>query len=374
MRMKVGMGRGRIALLGVTLAAAVTVTGAIPASAGGTNSYGYLGHTPGVGLHWILDNPGPDPHSPPVTCSYGGSPGYELKTMLIRQPVIFASRSGTQRVGWRALIQSADVISGSWQAYDRTPFSRANATRSVPAAFQPRTVAFPADVEDNRWYRVLYDLVWYGANGTTVVERARHLAYWYLIKGSFRLPEQCPSTNDPLTRLAADPAPRGISEGTHTGRRGLHWILEMLGPYPEYPPVVCEYDSSDDLERLHIRRPIVFARDAGPGVQRQDVGWRAIIQTSPAGGGPPVWTTVAQTSLTRRSATDIAWADLRPKTYVVDLADYDALRVIYRLFWYRGSDGPQVGRADHVPVWYKVEFPSGLGTWREADCLSNWSG
>src|SRR5687767_5838201 len=99
-------------------AAAIMVVLALaaPAAAAVPDMEGAGAHTDDVGLHWLLDWPAPLEEHAPVICRYNFT-SQELTRLLIRQPVIFADVSGgprTQRVGWRALIQRANVQTGPW--------------------------------------------------------------------------------------------------------------------------------------------------------------------------------------------------------------------------------------------------------------------
>jgi len=356
--------------LGTALLALVVT--ALPA-AGGATMYGYGPHTDDVGLHWILDAPGPDPERPAVVCTYGG-PGLELKKMLIRQPVLFADVSDgarTQRVGWRAVIQRANGPGGPWQTYGQTSVTKAPATGQFPADLLPKTFDFPANVEQYDLYRVLYKLFWYGSNGTTIVDQAWHRPLWYGTQGAgFGQQEQCYSTFAPAL---AGGEPYG--EGVHSGKPGLHWILDSFGPYPEYPAVSCEYDESSKLARIAIRRPIVFARDTGPGVNRGDVAWKALLQTTLQNSGNESWVTVDETSSTRRSASDVAMADFLPKRFDFDVGiGIVAYRIVYRITWYKGTTSTVTGRADHFPLWYELDYDGGLFGWHQGLCYSDGSG
>lgn len=350
------------------LAAAIPLVIAMTASAGAEvpDMHGAGKHTERVGLHWILDAPMPPPEHAAVVCRYDAT-SRELVRMVIRQPVIFADVSRgprTQRVGWQAVVQHADDITGPWQASDRTPLQRASATGKYPADFRPEKVPMPGDVGLHPYYRVVYRLYWYAGDGTRVADRAIHRPVFYsLATGSNRsyLSDHCESR-------------QGIgSAGTvlldHTGRPGPHWILDHYGPEPEYPAVTCEYDSTGELVRMGIRRPIVLARDTGGGVQRGDVAWRAIIQMTPQNSTHEEWTTIARTRATRRPATDLTWADFLPKTYeVADPGIAIGLRVVYRISWYRGTTAQKAGSAEHLVAWYRLDHAAAPSTWEDDYC------
>jgi len=167
-----------------------------------------------------------------------------------------------------------------------------------------------------------------------------------------------------VTRTARDPIPASGA-----------WILDHIGPYQEFPAVSCEYDAQSKLDRVVVRRPMVLARDQGPGTDRQDVAWRAELQSSALNSGSEAWEKVSETSLSRERATDGRWAEFLPKVIDVD-PDTDQLlfRVVYRLIWYRGTTNQVAGRATHWPLWYRVAFSSGLSTWKTTSCYADGSG
>jgi hypothetical protein len=360
----------RRAVLPALLAGVLTaVVGAPAAAQGGFDGAG--AHTGKQGLHWLLDTWDAPPEYPAVTCRY--TAGFKLRRLEIRPPVMFAEVSEgprTQRVGWRAIVQSAETAGGPWSTYRNLPLVKASATGKVTAPFRPVATDLPSDVDEHVYYRVLYRLFWYGPNGTTQTGRADHRPSLYGVRGpGFNqwVARQCEALLSGVT--AGVPAP----PLQHTGKVGPHWILDTPGTPVEYPAVTCDYDSNGLLSRMRIRRPIVLARNTGPGVQRQDVAWKALIQYTPANSGFEEWYPFGETKTTRRSASELDWANWLPRVFdTPQPKGIIGLRVVYRMTWFKGTTNQVVGRAEHAPVAYLVDPAVGPSYVEDGYCyLSN---
>jgi hypothetical protein len=339
--------------LGALLAGAIMIGSATPAAAGVEI---FLAHDMRIGPHWIPDPQGPNPEQPAVTCRYEAD---ELERMTILQPVIFpypGAAPGPQQVGWRAHIQWADNLAGPWNAYAATPVTTATATRTWPADLRPKVYHFPSNVEQHPFYRVVYRLLWYQPGKP--VAKALHTIAWYrgLYEGNkLGFDRGCRSA---LIKAASTRAPvPPFGEGPHPGVQGVHWILDSFGAPPEYTAATCVYENAE-VARVRVRRPIVFARDTGPGVQQQDVGWKAVIQTADSNVDPE-WQNLVETSVVRRRTSDVAWADFRDRTVQLpDDVPGVVLRVVYRMYWYQGSSTSEANRAVHVAYWYTMVYGS----------------
>ena len=116
--------RWGMAVVGAVLA--LSLVGG-PATAGGVPP-GYGPHTGHLGLHWILVNEAPEtgPELPAVQCVYGDS-SLRLKLLRIRQPVLLANRAEgfrSQRVGWQAIVETADDPGGPWSTYAASTWTK----------------------------------------------------------------------------------------------------------------------------------------------------------------------------------------------------------------------------------------------------------
>jgi hypothetical protein len=355
----------RTRIASATVFLLLVATGGSLSARAGEEMYGRGEHRGSYGLHWILDAPAVPPEHPAVTCRYDSESDL-LVSMLVRQPVLFADVSeGPQRqlVGWRAIVQGADDVNGPWRFVARSPVVKAFATGRYPADLPSFTIRF-AEVPAYHVVRILYRLTWYSGDGKAVEGRASHRPRLYGLSREgpdSYLSDHC-ETATGISVVGRD------GEGQHTGQQGLHWILDHSGPDPEYPAVTCEYGSQGEILRVRIRRPIAFARDAGPGVQSADVAGKGLIQSTPQNEGSEIWSTVGETAESTLRATDLAWADFLPKQAPIPAGGL-AIRVVYVLAWSDPSTGTLLGTAEHYPVWYLVETAEGTTTWQDDHCL-----
>ena len=307
---------------------------------------------------------------PAVTCSYAGG---KLDRIRVRQPVVFGDDRGpgedAQWVGWRAVVQYSDDLS-VWSFYRQSPLVKMRASDKYPADFLPTTIDLPGSVADHGAYRVQYRFFWYYPNKGTLDGRARHVPYWITLRyGS--ITDLSDGYCYPLVKaLTTAGMTTGPGYGPHEPKFGAHWILDSIDA--EYPAVTCTYEGEQDLVRMTIRRPIVFARDRSRGVDRQRVGWRAVIQWTD-NILPVTWHTYRRTSMSRDQASDRQWADFLPKAvaFPASVTDHAYYRVVYELFWYAPGGTTVTGRALHLPGRYWT--PVGPGYLQEAVCISNWS-
>jgi hypothetical protein len=363
--------RMTIAALGAVLAIGIVVA---PASAAEPPP-GVGPHSGSTGLHWILDNPGPDPEIPAVTCLYGGSSS-SLKLFRVRQPVLLANTSAgfnRQKVGWKAVVESADDPAGPWTAETSTGWTNATAVAPFPVDLAPKEVAPPSGPLTGNVYRVTYVLRWYRANGT-VDGTARHSATWFRATGpfpAFKIADGCSpavmvvaSANRPAGPLLPD------SVLAHSGKRGAHWILDSPPPSPEFSAATCRYDTSDALVSIGVRRPMILARDTGPGTQAQDVAWRAVLEASQTNTGTEVFgDVIARSPWSRVRATELSWAKVQPRSFAIGaLPEYQIVRVVYELRWFKGSTNQIVGRAKHTPVTYEGILSDDSVIWMTGHC------
>jgi hypothetical protein len=108
----------------------------------------------------------------------------KLTRLDVRPPQMW-SIAGTQRVGWRFIVQRAkkptSTFNDPWFTTYRSAIQTATATQVDSAAFTPMhvKVAVPkGTLERNHAYRVMLKLFWYRANGT-VQGTAKYLLSYY---------------------------------------------------------------------------------------------------------------------------------------------------------------------------------------------------
>jgi hypothetical protein len=360
--------------------AAVLVVGAgaaLPVAAGVPGDpYGEGDRTGAWGLHWILDSAEEDPEYPAATCRYDALG--RLTAIKIVQPVLFAEVSGgprTQQVGWRADVYSVDSpVGGSGDPVGSTSVSRAFATGKLPADLLPKTWKAGADATVHQAYRIVYRLFWYDAEGD-VTGTAAHWPYTYgETDGSFRElnRQRCPSQRK---AVPANVGPAGWDPILHAGKPGKHWLLDNVGPNPQYPAITCRFDETGMLTGIRARRPIVLARDAGAGIQSQDVGWVLRVEGALTEDDAQAedFQPIASTPMIRKRATERLWADFLPRTVSRTSAwsSYHAVRLVYRLRWYAPGGTKPKGTAEHAARWHARDLDGTLDDSAYAYCVTD---
>jgi hypothetical protein len=138
----------------------------------------------------------------------------------------------------------------------------------------------------------------------------------------------------------------------HQGKVGSHRLRDSAGR----PGVECFYESTNPnsptestLEGLNVRPPVVFARNATAGVDRQDVGWQFIVQRH----HNTTWTEVLRTSIHFKSATDSTPAafEKRGTNFLGNSAS--RYRVIVKTYWLSSTNGVVAGTARNRVDFYK---------------------
>ncbi len=124
-----------------------------------------------VGVHALRDTFG----QPGVRCRYTGassSTSFEgpLAAINVRPPRMRA-RSGTQRVGWRVIVQRKRP-GQSWTTVRRTPVVTRTTTTGKDAPFSRRRVAISGPSSPGPSFRVVVKMIWY-RNGK-IAGTARH--------------------------------------------------------------------------------------------------------------------------------------------------------------------------------------------------------
>ncbi|MBX3031049.1 MAG: hypothetical protein KF809_12945 [Chloroflexi bacterium] len=131
-----------------------------------------------VGAHSLQDTFA----QPGARCRYTGassSTSFEgpLTAINVRAPRIRA-RSGTQRVGWRVIVQRKRP-GQSWTTVRRTAVVTATATTGKDAKLGRQRVAVSGPSSPGPSFRVLVKMIWY--RGSKVEGTARHRVDRYLV-------------------------------------------------------------------------------------------------------------------------------------------------------------------------------------------------
>ncbi len=140
-------------------------------------------------------------------------------------------------------------------------------------------------------------------------------------------------------------APSAVTADTpvsHGGTFGPHALTDSL----EYPGATCRYDDDQNVDRIRVRPPTVFARDRTSARDMQWVGWVVELQYRSDSG---TFSTVQRSSVVKVTAWDDAPAPFRQRTVTIDRPrGSGSWRVVSRMIWYKpGTAGTWQGTARH---------------------------
>jgi hypothetical protein len=290
---------------------------------------------------------------PGATCTYGGAGN--LRSISIRQPIVFAfDRTGstdTEWVGWRYRIEYKDLgtAGGGYQDWSDMAvgaWTKVRATDRSNADWASMTYRLPDDAPAHLLYRVSLDLGWFAPSKSHSDGRAVHVVYEYTLKqGSSTdgTKGSCPgSVATPTTASVVTPA-------SVSGMVGVHVLLDTL----EYPGITCAYhyfDPRDDLKRITVRAPIVYARNRTSATDSQTVGWRFRIQSrSSSSSDPADWETVYVSSVVKVKATDRYNAQWNQRSFSPASGSGRSWRVLVDLSWFTPG-GATEGKAKLRPA------------------------
>jgi hypothetical protein len=148
--------------------------------------------------------------------------------------------------------------------------------------------------------------------------------------------------------LGGGPAALADTELGHTGETGRHRLADVF----DSPGAVCDivlpaFDSLGETW-LRVNPPVMFARDRTPGVDRQFVGWRAIISALDDETGD--WHVVRRGSTARELASDELASYFQGEGW---LTRFPLSRATYsvtvEMLWYDPFDAHRVeGMATHA--------------------------
>ncbi|MFL5779178.1 MAG: hypothetical protein ACJ761_09570 [Chloroflexota bacterium] len=133
----------------------------------------------------------------------------------------------------------------------------------------------------------------------------------------------------------------------HSGAFGRHYLADT----GEYPGAFCTYNNNQVINSIRVRDPFVFARNRTSGVDTQMVGWFFRIQTHTSSG----WTTVATSTIQKRSASDADVANFGPITKTFTGNSGKTYRVLVTMRWYNTA-GLITGQAIHRVDFYSWEI------------------
>ncbi len=113
------------------------------------------------------------------------------------------------------------------------------------------------------------------------------------------------------------------------------WSLIDTSDYPGATCVFHNFNPQDNLFRIRVRAPVIYAINSTPGRDTETVGWRWIIQSSTDSG--QTWPVVAKGPIAKAFATDTYNAQWKSLTSTWNLPSNSvagAFRVQVVAFWY----------------------------------------
>lgn len=152
---------------------------------------------------------------------------------------------------------------------------------------------------------------------------------------------------------------------SHRGAVGAHSLTDSA----EYAGARCLYDDEQNVDRVRVRPPTVFARDRTSARDRQWVGWVVELQYRPDDGA---WSTVQKSAAAKVLAWEDSPAPFRQRTVTVaHPRGSGAWRVVSRMLWYRpGTSSTWQGTARHRITSYDYPLaPPGSLSWCPAGIL-----
>jgi hypothetical protein len=166
--------------------------------------------------------------------------------------------------------------------------------------------------------------------------------------------------------LGAAPAAAGPPDdpyyGPHSGNRGVHTLIDNES---ENQGVTCVYGGDQWLDKMKIRRPIVFAYDRSNGVNTEWVGWKYIVEYSDdlPTADYENWSDLYSSTWVKAKATDDIVAQWNPRQFNFSSAtvgdhSYYRLSIVIKWYYPYPSKTNVDGSALDVVQWYKWTHPT----------------
>lgn len=335
-------------LIAAAALAAAFLLAAAPVSAAGDPTVGP--HTGNLGVHTLVDTS----DYPGATCIY--DPGLHLKTIKIRQPIVYAfdrtSKTDTEWVAWRYHIEysSSDAPPEqyvNWPDFAVSSWTKVKATDLDNARWTSGTYTMGSGSGSHPFYRVSIELRWFFPSSSTKDGNAVHVVNNYRIKdsgGQVTVQVACPQS----VALGGSAGMAGAS-----GTFGVHVLLDTA----EYPAVTCtfhNFDPRDDLMRITVRPPVLYAVDRASKTDTQKVGWRFRVQaTDVPTPTESDWFDVYVAPIVKVTATDAYNGQWKARSFAISNGiAHDDWRAVVDMYWYNPSTGHQAGKAIEFPVNY----------------------
>ena len=336
-------------LMALAPLAAAILLAALPVSAASDPTVGP--HSGKVGVHQLVDTAS----YPGATCVYGQS--QILKTIKIRQPIVYAfdrsSKTNTEWVAWRYHIEysESNAPTGTyvnWPDFAVSSWTKAQATDVNNARWPARAYTMASGSGAHLFYRVSIELRWFFPNSSTKDGSAVHVVNDYRLNtqaGQDLVQVACPESIF-LTSAVSVVAQQAPVLGVH-----------VLFDTAEYPAVTCKFHNfnpRDDLMKITVRPPVVYAVDRTSHTDVQTVGWRFRVQAvdipNPTESD---WFDVYISPIVKVTASDVYNAQWKARSFnIANGAAHGNWRAVVDMYWYNPKTGHQEGKATEHPVNY----------------------
>lgn len=156
------------------------------------------------------------------------------------------------------------------------------------------------------------------------------------------------------TVLAMPAAVPADSELGHSGAVGRHRLVDIY----DSPGAVCDVvlPGSDSLGEtwLRISPPVMFARERTADIDRQAVGWRAIVSARDPRNG--AWRVVRRSAIARDQASDSLASYFRGEGWLAGFpVSHATYAVSVEMLWYAPDDPETVeGSATHGIEYFTI--------------------
>lgn len=139
------------------------------------------------------------------------------------------------------------------------------------------------------------------------------------------------------------------------------------------PGIECYFGNvngpDQDLKKIDVHGPRMWARDSTPAVDTQTVGWRFVIQHSQAGGDPP-WETYHKSAWVKATTHEDVGYKFPTQTWTAPPALNVQWRVKLTLQWYTpGSSTTVSGRIRLLDQYQITHYPPNPDIHNVTPCL-----